>query len=45
MDLEMMSDGRGHPEDVSVKVSLRSDMRNNDKTPPVLKVSGGYGHS
>ena len=49
MDLEMVSDGREHPSEVSVKVSSRSDIRNHVKTPPVLQVSswslGGHGHS
>ena len=46
MNLEMVSDGREHPSEVSVKVSSRSDIRNNAKTPPVLQVSlGGHGHS
>ena len=40
MDLEMVSDGREHPSEVSVKVSSRSDIRNHVKTPTVLQVSG-----
>ena len=39
MDLEMVSDGRDHPSKVSVKVSSRSDIRIDVKTPPVLQVS------
>ena len=49
MDQDMVSDGREHPSEVSVKVSSRSDIRNHVKTPPVLQVSsrslGGHGHS
>ena len=49
IDLEMVSDGREHPSEVSVKVLSRSDIRNHVKTPPVLQVSswslGGYGYS
>ena len=45
MDLEMVSDGREHPSEVSEKVSSRSDIKNNDKTPPVLQFSRGGGHS
>ena len=47
-NLEMVSDGREHISEVSVKVSLRSDIRNHVKTPPVLQVSswslGGHWH-
>ena len=35
----MVSDGREHPSEVSVKVSSRSDIRNHVKTPPILQVS------
>ena len=49
IDLEMVSDGREHPSELSVKVSSRSDIRNHVKTPPVLQVTsrslGGHGHS
>ena len=49
MDLQMVSDGREHPSEVSVKVSSRSDIRNHVKTPLVLQVSswglGGRGGS
>ena len=49
MDLEMVSDEKEHPSEVSVKVSSRSDIRNHVKTPPVLQVSswglGGHGGS
>ena len=49
LDFDMVSDGREHPSEVSVKVSSRSDIRNHVKTPPVLQVSswslGGHGHS
>ena len=33
----MVSDGREHPSEVSVKVLSRSDIRNHVKTPPVLQ--------
>ena len=49
MELEMVSDGREHSSEVSVKVSSRSDIRNHVKTPPVLQVFswslGGHWYS
>ena len=47
--LVMVSDGREHSREASLKVSWRLDIRNLVKTPPVLQVSpwslGGYGGS
>ena len=47
IDLEMVSDGREHPSEVSVKVSSRTDSRNHVNTLLVCKVSswspGGHG--
>ena len=40
MDQDMVSDGREHPSEVSVKVSATSDISNHVKTP--LR---GHGHS
>ena len=37
MDLQMVSDGREHPSEVSVKVLSRSEIRNQVKTPPFLE--------
>ena len=49
MDLDMVSDWRVHPSEVSVKVSATSDIRNHVKTPHVFQVSswslGGHRHS
>ena len=49
MNLEVVSDDRDYPSEVSVKVSSRSNIRNTVKTPPVLQVSswshGGHGGS
>ena len=39
MNLEMVSDRRGHHFETSVKVSSRFDMRNPVKNSPVLLVS------
>ena len=47
--LVMVSDGREHSREASLKVSSRLDIRNPVKTPPVLQVSswslGGHGGS